>query len=66
MKDTRSIAKGASWRVVATLTTITLVFLFTGNLTVSLELGVIEVAAKLLFYYLHERVWERTGWGKGN
>ncbi len=60
----RSIVKGVSWRVVATLTTISLVFFLTGNLYIAFSVGFIEIFAKLLFYYLHERVWNRIEWGK--
>jgi len=60
----RSIAKGFSWRFIATLTTITLVFLFTGDLSLSLGIGVFDVLLKLLFYYFHERAWNGITWGK--
>ena len=55
----RSAVKGITWRVVATLTTIGLVFVFTGKLTIAVSVGALEVIAKLLFYYLHERIWNR-------
>ncbi|PIT86041.1 MAG: hypothetical protein COU33_05345 [Candidatus Magasanikbacteria bacterium CG10_big_fil_rev_8_21_14_0_10_43_6] len=41
-----------------------LVFLFTKELTLSLQVGVLEVTSKMIFYYIHERVWDRMGWGK--
>ena len=65
MRETRlrSISKGASWRIIATLTTVILVFIFTGSVAISLELGAIEVLAKIIFYYLHERVWNKIDWG---
>lgn len=62
----RSISKGVSWRIVATLTTVILVFIFTGSVAVSLKLGAIEALAKIIFYYLHERVWNKINWGKLN
>ena len=60
----RSIVKTVSWRVVATATTTSLVYLFTGRLALALEVGLLEVILKLLFYYLHERTWEHIGWGQ--
>ncbi len=63
-KHSRSIAKGASWRVIATLTTIILVLLFTGHLVIAFGIGTAEVISKLFLYYLHERIWNRIGWGK--
>jgi len=60
----RSIAKAVSWRVVATLTTVLLVFVFTGNLLVSGGVGLTELLSKLLIYYVHERVWNAIGFGR--
>ncbi len=59
----RSIVKSVSWRVSATATTITLAYLFTGSLTTSLSIGGLEVVAKLVLYYLHERAWSNISGG---
>jgi len=50
----------------STVTTMTLVFVFTGNVTLALSIGVLEFFLKLLFYYVHERVWNSVEWGKGS
>ncbi|MGD2103806.1 MAG: DUF2061 domain-containing protein [Anaerolineae bacterium] len=60
----RSILKTISWRVIATGTTTSLVYLFTGKLHLAIEVGLLEVVLKLLFYYLHERGWESIAWGQ--
>ena len=60
----RSIAKAVSWRIVATLTTMLLVFIFTGNLVASGGVGLTEVLSKTVIYYLHERAWNATGFGR--
>jgi len=54
----RSFLKGITWRIVATLTTITIAYLVTGKVEFALKIGIIEVIAKLIFYYLHERAWQ--------
>lgn len=59
----RSFAKAVSWRIIATLTTFTIVYILTGELTLSMEVGVFDVSLKMLFYYLHERGWEMISWG---
>lgn len=59
----RSLAKSMSWRVVATLTTIGLVWWFTGEVHVAVAVGGVEVLAKLLIFYVHERLWDAVGWG---
>jgi uncharacterized membrane protein len=61
---TRTIVKAISWRALATLTTMTIVFLFTRRIMLSLGVGLAEIIAKITFYYLHERIWEKVSWGK--
>ena len=59
----RSVAKGITWRIIASLTTMGLVYLFTGDLKIMIEIGALEVVAKITFYYFHERAWGRIDWG---
>ena len=60
----RSVVKAVSWRIIATLTTILLVFIFTGNLVISGAVGLTELFSKLGIYYLHERLWNAIGFGR--
>ncbi|MDZ7861127.1 MAG: adenylyl-sulfate kinase [Candidatus Krumholzibacteriota bacterium] len=60
----RSIMKSASYRFLTTLTTFSLVWIFTGKLTVAFGVGALEVIIKLLIYFFHERLWEKIKWGK--
>lgn len=60
---TRSVVKGISWRVIASVTTMALVFIFTGDLLLVAEVGALEIIAKIAFYYLHERAWGKVRWG---
>lgn len=50
--------KGFTWRIVATSTTITIAWIITGEVGDALKIGGIEFIAKILIYYLHERVWQ--------
>ena len=59
----RSVAKGITWRFIASGTTMVLVYIFTGSLETMAAVGAIEVTAKLLFYYGHERLWGIVPWG---
>lgn len=63
-KPFRSATKMISWRFFATLTTMILVYSFTGNLTLSFGVGLIEVIAKMVLYYFHERFWNALNWGR--
>ena len=56
----RSLAKGVTWRVVATSTTVTIAYMITGEVDAALQIGFIEVFAKIAIYYLHERAWARV------
>jgi adenylylsulfate kinase len=59
----RSIIKGITWRIVASTTTMTVVYIVTGDLVLVASVGVIDVTAKIFFYYLHERGWGKIKWG---
>ena len=62
--DRRSLAKTLTWRFIATVTTIFVAFILTGSLVISLEIGSLEVILKTIFYYLHEKGWERVDYEK--
>ena len=65
-KDTniRSIAKAVSWRVFATVTTITIVYVFFGRLDLAIAAGIIETFIKIALYWAHERAWVKIRWGR--
>jgi len=60
----RSFLKAISWRVIATSITILAAYLFTGETMIALEIGALDLVAKLLVYFLHERVWGKIKIGK--
>jgi adenylylsulfate kinase len=60
----RAITKTISWRVLATLTTIIIVFLLFGRLDLAAAAGGIEAVAKLVLYFFHERLWNKIRFGK--
>ena len=60
---TRSILKTISWRVVGTLDTIALGWLITGDPTVGLKVGGLELITKFILYYIHERLWIKNKYG---
>ncbi len=69
----RSIAKAISWRLIASGTTWLIVFVifrryseqsFHEVIETASFITAIELVAKILFYYLHERLWINIDWGK--
>ena len=59
----RSLAKTATWRVVASLDTFALSYLITGQLLFAGSIASAEVLTKFLIYYFHERAWAHIRWG---
>jgi len=63
-KPIRSVLKSLSWRLVGTLDTILISWLITGETTVALAIGSIEMVTKMFLYFFHERIWNAIKWGK--
>lgn len=61
----RSAVKTATWRVLASLDTMLLAYVFTGNIGAAISIGSLEVVTKLVLYYFHERAWSRVRIGLG-
>jgi len=55
---TRSFLKAFSWRIIATLSTVTIAYIITGKTDTAISIGGIEFFAKFIIYYLHERLWQ--------
>ena len=60
----RSMTKAISWRTLATLTTMLIVFIFTRKFELTLLVGGLDVILKMILYYYHERIWNKILWGK--
>ena len=60
----RSIVKGISWRVIATGTTVVIIYFFFGRLDLAIAAGLIESVLKVGLYWAHERAWFKIRWGK--
>lgn len=61
---TRSLVKTIVWRVIATLTTWAVVYMFTGTIAGSLKITLVAAALSMLAYYIHERIWNAVKWGR--
>ncbi len=60
----RSIAKGMSWRVIATLVTTAVVWLISGEVSTALFAGLSDSLVKIGLFWGHERLWQRVMWGR--
>jgi uncharacterized membrane protein len=59
----RSLAKAISWRVLGSIDTFLLSWLFTGSPKAAGAIATAEVVTKMFLYYFHERAWSTIGWG---
>ena len=56
----RHIVKSLSWRFIGTADTLTFSWLITSDLSAGLNISGITIFTKLLWYYLHERLWFKS------
>ena len=54
----RTVLKTFSWRIIATMTTVLITYIVTGSLDSAWKVGGVEFFAKMLIYYVHERIWQ--------
>jgi len=56
----KSIIKTITWRIIATLTTLILVFIMSGEIETAGKVAFFELFIKMGIYYYHERAWEKV------
>ena len=61
---TRSLVKSLTWRVLAIIVTFASIYLLTGELSTATAGTVLTNSINFVLYYLHERFWLKTNWGK--
>lgn len=59
----RHIAKTITWRIIGTLDTMLVAWIISGDPTVGISIGGLELITKTILYYFHERAWYRSNWG---
>ena len=60
----RSIAKAISYRVLAAVITTTVAWSVTADFQFAATIGLTDAVLKFGLYYLHERAWNRVGFGR--
>ena len=61
---TRSIVKTFTWRLIATLVTMSVAWIILGRFTHAVEIGLLDTMIKLAAYYGHERAWDKVSIGR--
>lgn len=54
-----SLLKGMTWRIIGSIDTILIAWIYTGSPLTGLKIGATEFLTKVILYYIHERVWNR-------
>ncbi|MCK5059306.1 MAG: DUF2061 domain-containing protein [Candidatus Aminicenantes bacterium] len=60
----RSFLKSISWRIIATMITFLVALALTRKTLIALKIGALDMALKLIAYFLHERIWGKIKIGK--
>ena len=60
----RSLIKTITWRIIALLVTIIVVYDYSGDIKESLVVGISANVIKIFLYYIHERIWNRVKFGR--
>jgi uncharacterized membrane protein len=68
MRDSniRSLFKGISWRIIGTIDTFVLAYIYFGDYRIAAPIAATEVFTKVFLYYLHERIWNTISWGRNS
>lgn len=59
----RSLVKAMTWRLLGSLDTFVLSWLFTSSVRAAGAIATTEMLTKMVLYYVHERAWSSIRWG---
>jgi len=60
----RSLTKAITYRVAIVILDFTTIYLLTSRLEISLGFTIVSNIYTSVAYYLHERLWNKTDWGR--
>jgi len=63
-KQLRSIAKAVTWRLTTTVITFIVSYIVTGGFGSAGKIAGVLFITNSLWYFLHERLWNKTEWGQ--
>lgn len=59
----RNLLKTMSWSIVGSIDTVLLGWFIFGSINIGVKLGLYELLTKVIIYYFHERIWQKTTFG---
>lgn len=60
----RSMVKAVSYRILGSLSTAVIFYIFTGKAGLSVGAGALDMVVKIGVYFLHERLWNHISYGR--
>ena len=62
-KHSRTIIKSITWRIIAFISSIIVLYILTNNLKTAINHSLLIHLVKTVLYYIHERTWNLTNFG---
>jgi uncharacterized membrane protein len=59
----RSFLKGIVWEFISFIITTLAVFIFYGDIVISVKFSLVLSLIKMIFFFIHERCWKMISWG---
>jgi len=63
---TRSLTKAITYRILILILDFSTIYLLTGKVEISLGFTMVSNIYTSVAYYAHERIWNKTNWGRKN
>ena len=63
-QTSRSVAKTLSWRLLVLIIDFTVAYIFTRDVDISSKLAIAKLIIASIFYFFHERFWNKVSWGR--
>jgi len=60
----RTLTKTIVWRIIATLITLAVTYLFTGEIRQATNITLVVATLLMIGYYFNERIWDNIEWGR--
>lgn len=64
IKIARSLIKSITFRVVIIIMDLSIIYLLTHRLDITLGVTIFTNIGSTILYFLHERVWSKINWGR--
>ena len=58
----RSLVKSVTWRLLGSMSTATITWGITGQISFAVEVGLAQLIINFILYLVHERIWNLSSW----